>query len=67
MQIVSRARKLVHTKLLYSNSKLIVFWKITRILHDIGLEFCQSTVNSVKRTVTGVYALENKPSSRYSN
>ena len=42
---------LVHTKPLYSNAKLIAFWRNPCILHDTGLEFCQATVSSSKRIV----------------
>ena len=36
---IYRACKLVHTKPLYSNAKLIAFWRTACILHDTGLEF----------------------------
>ena len=42
---------LVHTKPLYSNSKLIVFWKNACILHGTFLEFCQATVSLVHRYI----------------
>ena len=42
---------LVHTIPLYSNLKLIAFWKYACILHDTGLELCHATVSSIKRIV----------------
>ena len=44
---IYKAWILVHTKLPYSNAKLIAFWRNACILHNIGLEFCQATVSSV--------------------
>ena len=46
-------------KPLYSNAKLIAFWKNACILHDTGLEFCQTTVSSIKRMVQ-LYILTGK-------
>ena len=42
---------LVRTKPLYRNAKLIEFWRNASVLHNTGLEFCQATVNSIKRMV----------------
>ena len=50
---------LVHTKPLYSNVKLIAFWRNPCILHDIGLEFCQATISSIKGIVH-IYILTGK-------
>ena len=41
----------VHTKPLFSNTKLIAVWRSACILHDTGLKFCQATVNFIKRIV----------------
>ena len=49
-----KARILVHTKPLYSNAKLIAFWRNACILDDTGLEFCQATVSSIN----GRYLME---------
>ena len=46
----------VHTKSLYSNAKLIAFWRNTSILHATGLKFCQATVSCIKRIVS-VYTI----------
>ena len=50
---------LVHTKPLYSNAKLIAFWRNACILHDTDLEFFQATVSSIKRVVH-MYILTGK-------
>ena len=42
---------MVHTKPLYSNAKLIAFWRNPCILHDTGLEFCQATLSFIKQIV----------------
>ena len=40
---IYKARILVHVKPLYSNAKLIAFWRNACILHDTVLGFCQAT------------------------
>ena len=57
--LYNKAWTLVHTKPLYSNAKLIAFWRNACILHDTGLEFCQATVRSIKRIVH-MYILTGK-------
>ena len=42
---------LLNTKPLYSNAKLIAFWRNAYILHDTSLELSQATVSSVKYIV----------------
>ena len=54
---------MVHTKPLYSNAKLIAFWRNTCILHDTALEFCQATVSSIK-CIVHMFTKAN-PRSRY--
>ena len=56
---ICKAWLFVYTKLLYSNAKLIAFWRNACILHDTGLQFCQATVSSIKRTVH-MYILTGK-------
>ena len=48
---IYKAWILVHTKPLYSNTKLIAFWRNVCILHDTNLDFCQATVSYIKRIV----------------
>ena len=44
---------LVHTKPMYSISKLVASWKNACILHDTGLKFCQATVKRVREKSRG--------------
>ena len=48
---IYKAWILVHTKPLYSNAKLVAFWRNAYILNDTGLEFCQAAVSFIKRVV----------------